>query len=476
MQAVSESMRGASPEQLLDRVFVQLRNHVLWDSLLLIIPPALACLYGSFFLFQLGWVGQFIFAALIGATILLTGIAVFLRYRPKVPSRDAAAQKVDQLTGAKDRFVTIATITASSCPPEFLGRLRREAASLQNRVEIKRDFPYRVKRPFYYSLFGACLFAALIHLLPVVHSKLQPIAPAQQVRQLAERVAQRPGLQELARALQTLAAKLEDPKTTAQEQQKLIQQMQKQVEQQQQQLEKQPPQQQKKDEQQADRDTMSDASATLKSLEQQSGAGQEQQQQKAGGGGDVKTNLPQDGKGEGKPSPGSDGQGKGDVNAQMSDGMQQGQSAKSDAKGDAQKAGGQKGSQSKGDEKGDQKDPNQPGGEKNQESAGKNQSNSAEKGSRSKTTEDIPQGAPPPDRMSQGGDGAGGLKNPRYVTVQLPEEVVGEEKGESSGTKNSKNNRAGAKVPVSNTPLPPHLPDAPTEQQRMPLEYRGIIR
>ncbi|MBM4297816.1 MAG: hypothetical protein FJ143_08760 [Deltaproteobacteria bacterium] len=78
--------------------------------------------------------------------------------------------------------------------------------------------------------------------------------------------------------------------------------------------------------------------------------------------------------------------------------------------------------------------------------------------------------------MTQGGDGAGGLKNARYVTVQLPEEVGAEEKGQSSGTKNSKNNRAGAKVPVSNTPLPPHLPDAPTEQQRMPLEYRGIIR
>ncbi|MBM4260735.1 MAG: hypothetical protein FJ145_04745 [Deltaproteobacteria bacterium] len=476
MQAVSQSLRGASPEQLLDRGSAQLRNHVLRDALLLIVPPALACLYGSFHLFQLGWVGQFGLAALVAGTISLAAVAVFLLFQPKIPSRDTAAQKIDQLTGAKDRFVTLATITSASCAPELLGRLRREAAGLQSRVEIKRDFPYRVKKPFYYSLIGAVLATALFHLVPVLQSKLRPVAPAERVRQLAEKVAWRPNLQEIARSLQVLAVKLEDPKATPQEQQKLIQQMQQQIEQQQRQQEKQPLQQQNKEEQQADRNTLNDASATLKSLEQQSGGGQEQQKDKAGGGGDIKSNLPQDGKGESKPSPGGDGQSKGDANAQMSDGKQQGQSAQGDAKGEAQKAGNEKTGQSKGDSKSDQKDSNQSGGEKNQEAAGKNQSNNAGKGSRSKTSEDTPQGAPPSDRMTQGGDGAGGLKNARYVTVQLPEEVGAEEKGQSSGTKNSKNNRAGAKVPVSNTPLPPHLPDAPTEQQRMPLEYRGIIR
>lgn len=475
MQAVSQSLSGGSPEQLLERVSAQLRNQVLWDALLLVVPLALACIYGAFCLFQLGWIGQFALAGLIAGTILLAALVVFLLFQPRIPSRDLAAQRIDQLTGAKDRFVTIATIASNSCAPELLGRLRREAAGLQSRVEIKRDFPYRVKKPFYFSLIAAGLAVALFHLLPVIYTKLQPVAPAARVRQLAEKMAQRPNLQPVARSLQSLAAKLEEPKTTPQEQQKLIQQMEQMIEQQQQQIEKQPPPQQNKDEQQADRDMLSDASATLKSLEQQTGAGDEQQKDKAGGG-DIKSNLPQDGKGESKPSPGGDGQSKGDANAQMSDGKQQGQSAQGDAKGEAQKAGNEKSGQAKGDSKNDQKDPNQPGGEKNQESAGKNQSNSADKGGREKTSESIPQGAPPPDRLSPGGEGAGGLKNARYVTVQLPEEVAGEDKGESSGTKSSKNNRAGAKVPVSNTPLPPHLPDAPTEQQRMPLEYRGIIR
>jgi hypothetical protein len=62
------------------------------------------------------------------------------------------------------------------------------------------------------------------------------------------------------------------------------------------------------------------------------------------------------------------------------------------------------------------------------------------------------------------------------VTVQLPEQVAGEEKGETSATKSSKGNRVGAKLPVSNAPLPAQIPDAPTEKQPMPLEYRGIIR
>jgi hypothetical protein len=62
------------------------------------------------------------------------------------------------------------------------------------------------------------------------------------------------------------------------------------------------------------------------------------------------------------------------------------------------------------------------------------------------------------------------------VTVQLPEEVVADSKGESRVTKESKNNSARTQVPVSNIPLPAHIPNAPAEKQQMPIEYRGIIR
>jgi hypothetical protein len=49
-------------------------------------------------------------------------------------------------------------------------------------------------------------------------------------------------------------------------------------------------------------------------------------------------------------------------------------------------------------------------------------------------------------------------------------------KGESMTGKESKSNRVGAKVPVSNVPLPAHVPNAATEKQQLPIEYRGIIR
>jgi hypothetical protein len=42
--------------------------------------------------------------------------------------------------------------------------------------------------------------------------------------------------------------------------------------------------------------------------------------------------------------------------------------------------------------------------------------------------------------------------------------------------KPSKETKAYPKTPVSNAPLPAHVPDAPTETQQLPLEYRGIIR
>ena len=45
-----------------------------------------------------------------------------------------------------------------------------------------------------------------------------------------------------------------------------------------------------------------------------------------------------------------------------------------------------------------------------------------------------------------------------------------------TASKQSKDPKAYPKVPVSNVPLPAHVPDAPTEKQQLPLEYRGIIR
>ena len=60
--------------------------------------------------------------------------------------------------------------------------------------------------------------------------------------------------------------------------------------------------------------------------------------------------------------------------------------------------------------------------------------------------------------------------------MQLPEELAADSKGEGTTSKQAKETQAYSKAPVSNVPLPAHVPDAPTEKQQMPLEYRGIIR
>jgi len=62
------------------------------------------------------------------------------------------------------------------------------------------------------------------------------------------------------------------------------------------------------------------------------------------------------------------------------------------------------------------------------------------------------------------------------VTVQLPEEIAADSSGVTAASKDGKESKNRPKVPISNVPLPAHLPEAPAEKQRMPLEYRDVIR
>ena len=456
------------PERLVSRLVAQLRHQALWDSLLCISPPLLVLIYIAGYLYHGAWVGPL--AALL-ATLVSIGVgilAVTLRYRPLVPSASKASRLIDERAGAKDRFLTLATIDPKRSPPSLIARLRLEAGGFLDRIELRRDFSYRVKNSFYASSIVSVLALLLFHLLlPVTLSTLKSLPAHQRLRELAEKMAGRPRLIEIARSLQALAAKLEDPKVAREEKQALIKETQKKV-----------AEQQKKEEQKDDRDLLGQAASTLKNLEQQSGAGKDQQENQEKGSGGVQSNLPQEGRGEGKPSPGGGGEQKGEMSAEVSKDMQQGKTAQ----GDPKEQSGEKNSQKQGDGKNNQPDPskpdpNKPGMEKGKDSAGKTQGGGDDKGGRGKASEEIPQGAPPADRLHQAGEqGREGVKGARYVTVQLPEEVVAETKGEKGGNKDAKGGRVGSKVPVSNVPLPAHLPDAPTETQQMPLEYRGIIR
>ena len=183
--------------------------------------------------------------------------------------------------------------------------------------------------------------------------------------------------------------------------------------------------------------------------------------------------LPQEGKGEGKQGQGSGSDSKGELNAQLTKEMQQGKSAGGDAKDQSNEAP----QQNKGDGKGKQTDPTKSDGEKSREIAGKTEVKSGEAGGKDKASEEGPKGPAPAERFYQPGEqGKEGMRGERYVTVQLPEEIGSDSKGKLTSVKEAKTSKTPPKASVSNVPLPAHLPDAPSETQQMPLEYRGMIR
>lgn len=469
MRELSGQDSRENPQRLVSRLVAQLRHQALWDSLLCFSPPLLVLIYIAAYLYHGAWIGPLTALLVTLAAIGVGILGVTLHYRPRVPSVAKASRLVDERTGAEDRFLTLATIEPARGPAGLIARLRTEAAGFLDRIELRRDFSYQVKNSFYASAIVSVLALLLFHLLlPAAPSTSASLLGYQRLRELAEKMTERPRLVPIARSLQTLAAKLEDPKVAPEEKQALIEEAQKKVS-----------EQQKKEKQKDDRDLLGQTASTLKNLEQQSGAGQEQTKQEKGGGG-VQSNLPQEGQGEGKPSPGGGGEQQGEMSAQLSKDMQQGKTAQ----GDPKEQSSEKNSQKPGDGKGNQPDPNKPdpnkpGKEKGKDSAGKAQGGGDDKGGRGKTSEDIPEGTPPKDRLYNAGEGekgGQGIKGARYVTVQLPEEMAAETKEEKGRNKDAKGSRVGSKVPVSNVPLPAHVPDAPTETQQMPLEYRGIIR
>lgn len=465
MQVLSRPSNRQQPENILGRLVARLSRHILWDSLLLFGPPASALIFVAALLFRAGFLGQVASIVAVALTLALGVVAIVLRLRPLLPNVLRAARLLDQRSGAKDHFLTLATIDGAKQPASFLSRLRQQTEIFLNRVELKRDFPYQLKRSAYWSLGTALVLAAAVYLLlPLAHSMLKPIGAPDRLRELAQKMTANPDLRPLAGELQALAAKLEDPQMPPKEKKVLAETLEQKVE-----------EQKKKEEQKDKRDLLGEAASALTGVEkqQESASGKEQQKDQKKGGGGIQTNVPQDGQGENKQSQGSGGESKGDSNAQLTKDMDQGKASQAN-----RKEPGQDKTQPR-DAKNNQKQPdaNQPGKDPNQPKVSKTQGGSKDGAGKQQMPEQPPpQGGPQADRFYKAGEGKEGLAGAGYVTVQLPEEVVTDSKGESRVTKESKNNSTRTQVPVSNVPLPAHIPNAPTEKQQMPIEYRGIIR
>jgi hypothetical protein len=458
MQGYVGKQEYGSPEDFVHRLVRHLRNHVVWDSLLTFSPPVLALLYLLAVVYRGAWIPALPLLLLALAVIVIGLLAVILRIRPRVLSMPAAARLVDDKAEAKDRFVTLATVELSPSSEAMLARLRREAMGMLSRVEIRRDFPYQLKRSFYWSTIGSLAVILLFHLLVNSSFTKSGVSPQQRIRDLAEQMTHRPPLAEIARGLQSLADKLDNLQVASEEKQSLIDEMQEQIE-----------RQQDREQEQDNQNLLSDASSTLKSLEQETGGGGQQEQKKDGGG--VQSNASQEGQGEGKTSQGGGGDSKGELSAQLNPEMKDGKSAQGDPQGKGQEKnlGDQK------EQKADQSDPSNP--EKTtDESAGKMKQNSEGRSGKNRS-EEMPKDGPPAERYRQPGEqGPDGIKGAKYVTVQLPEEIVADSSGTTTSSKDGKEIRNRPKLPISNVPLPAHVPEAPAEKQRMPLEYRDLIR
>src|SRR5262245_28162243 len=369
MRTSSDAQSREFPEQRISRLAARLRNHKLWDSLLIFLPPLLVATYLAVYLYNFAWIAPLTFYLLGGAMLGVSLLAVVVRSRRLIPSVPVAARLVDEKTAAKDRFLTLATIDVALWPDALVERLRSETAAFLERIDLRQEFPYRIKRSFYWSFLFSLIATTLFHLsMPLMGSTRHQAPAYDTLNQLTEKLAQKPPLSALAHDLRTLAMKLQDPTVAEREKQTLIHKAVEQVE-----------QQQKKEEEKENRALLADASSTLQGLEQQSAQNQQKDTEK--GDGSAQSTSSQQGQGEGRQSQGG-GDSKSERNAERSKDMQQGQNSQNGP----QEQGKEKSQESQGDRKDNQPDSsNKSDKDTGQELTGKTQGGAQEKLGRSRS-------------------------------------------------------------------------------------------
>ena len=67
MRTSTDAQSRDSPEQWVGRLVAQLRNHALWDSLLIFSPPLLVAIYLAVYLYRGAWIAPITFLLLSGA-------------------------------------------------------------------------------------------------------------------------------------------------------------------------------------------------------------------------------------------------------------------------------------------------------------------------------------------------------------------------------------------------------------------------
>ena len=446
--AEAEALR---PEGLLQGVQRHLARHAAWEALLLSLPVLLAFSYIAFFSYRFSRLDPSVLLTIGALFFLAIGALGFWRYRSLVPSLSSVARLIDERTQAENRFITLATVDPRVSSPALWSRLRQEAVAFLRRLHVERDFLFRLRRSFYDSLIVALLVILAFHLFIELEPRLAGRQKTvEDPAALAQRLGRVPRFAELARQLNALAAKLSDPTATAGEKRAAIERASQEVKKQ---MAAQPEQAGHSQELlQQTKETLSALQDNLeKGEERGADGGRERSPEGRDGGQNQK-------EGEGtKDSQQRDAQ---SPSRDLSESSPTAEAKDSTGKG----AGGRSGF----------------GAEPREQEQG-----GASKAGRTEGAETKPtRGQWEPnlkgetsERLLRPGEQAGpGVKEARFVIVQLPEEETeGSSGGGSSGAKRKKPSLA--RPPVDNLPLRgPDSAAASPEQQKMPLEYRGLIR
>lgn len=213
--ADAEALR---PEGLLLGVRRHFARHAAWDALLFSLPTLLAFCYIAFFSYRFDRLAPPVLLTVGALLVLAIGALGLWHYRSLVPSLGAVARLIDERTQAENRFVTLATVDPRSSAPALWSRLRQEAVSFLRRLDVDRDFPFRLRRSFFDSLIASLALIVLFHLFIELEPWLTGRQKAvQEMATLADRLGQVPRFAELAERIKALAAKLPDPTVTVEE-------------------------------------------------------------------------------------------------------------------------------------------------------------------------------------------------------------------------------------------------------------------
>ena len=443
------------PEKLVARLLGRLQRHALWDSALLFFPPlsAFSLLFVLLYRAALMEPGTLAFAGF--ALLAISFLALGLRLRGRTPRAPHAARLIDDRAEAQDRFLTLVTLDPSF-PFPLVATLRREAVGLGDRIDLERDFPYRVKRPFLASLAGSLLAIVSLHLLfPDPASLTAKTAPEEELARSAGRLSQFGDHAGLARKI---AAALRRKDLSAREKRSTIQGLREEVEKRLSSLEP---------EEKDARDLLSNMAVRLRQLESALA---------------FPFDLPRffpslpwlqgAGDGDGKERPGESGPGEEKTARRGLSGeaKPQGVGVGRGVPGRGEESGGDRRRSGKGEAgtKGDRRESKDGGVEG--------------PGGQHPGDENSPMKAPRERFLGPGEKGQEGLgrKQPPFVTVELPEQEprAGDaQKAAGFGSGSGRERRPLPKVPLGNVPLRPRdLPDAAAEKQPLPLEYRDLIR